>query len=151
MSDIRTRYIDLDHGLDFVLLAPGLETDEGLETAVVISLFTDRRALESDTLPPGSSDRRGWWGDSRPPVQDDQIGSRLWLLTREKQLSGGLQRAREYAEEALQWLVDDGVAAALDVLATNPRDGLLALSVSIQRSGDAAPTLFRFETLWSNT
>ncbi|STH73574.1 phage protein GP46 [Escherichia coli] len=48
-------------------------TDDSLTTDVTISLFTDRRALDSDTLPDGSDDRRGWWGDS---YRDRPIGSR---------------------------------------------------------------------------
>ena len=55
-------------------------TDDSLTTEVIISLFTDRRALDSDDLPGGDSDRRGWWGDS---YRDRPIGSRLWLLSRE--------------------------------------------------------------------
>ena len=34
-------------------------TDDSLTTEVIISLFTDRRALDSDDLPGGDSDRRG--------------------------------------------------------------------------------------------
>ncbi|SPX13542.1 phage protein GP46 [Escherichia coli] len=60
-------------------------TDDSLTTDVTISLFTDRRSLDSDTLPDGSDDRRGWWGDS---YRDRPIGSRLWLLSREKATPG---------------------------------------------------------------
>ena len=61
----------------------------------------------------------------------DRIGSRLWLLSREKQLAGVLDRARHYAEEALAWLVEDGVATAVSVTASSPRSGWLALEVTI--------------------
>ncbi|WP_324606427.1 phage GP46 family protein [Xenorhabdus nematophila] len=68
--------------------------------------FTDRRALDSDELPAGAgTDRRGWWGDT---FNTRSIGSRLWLLAREKQLSAVLHRAKAYADEALAWLIDDG-------------------------------------------
>ncbi|EOM5101013.1 phage GP46 family protein [Escherichia coli] len=61
-----------------------LLTDNSLLTAVIISLFTDRRALDSDEIPDGTRDRRGWWGDS---FRERPVGSRLWLLSREKTLS----------------------------------------------------------------
>ena len=64
----------------------------------------------------------------------DHIGSRLWLLSREKQLAGVLERARHYAEEALTWLVEDGVATAVQVTATNPRQGWLVLEVTVTLS-----------------
>lgn len=57
---------------------------DGLDTAVIISLFTDRRALEDDATPDFTENRRGWWGDTYD-AQQRPIGSRLWLLSREKQ------------------------------------------------------------------
>lgn len=148
MSDIKTIFIDLEHGADYALDGLGLTEDDGLETAVIISLFTDRRALADDTIPDGSKDRRGWWGDSFADVKNDLIGSRLWLLSREKQLPEPMKRAKQYADEALAWLVDDGVAQSVEAVASNPRDGILALNIGIARPGHPVRQ-FRFETFWS--
>ena len=41
----------------------------------------------------------------------------LWLLAREKRTPAVLARAELYVREALQWLVDDGVASAIAVAA----------------------------------
>lgn len=92
---------------------PLLQTGSDLQTAVLISLFTDRMAAPDDVIPDGSNDPRGWWGDSGNTVQ---IGSRLWLLQRAKQTQETLQRANDYIVESLQWLIDDGVVAKFDVL-----------------------------------
>lgn len=132
----------------------GLEEEDGLETAVVLSLFTDRRALPGDPLPQGAQlggtpDRRGWWGDSYADVRGDRIGSRLWLLRREKQLPSVLARAREYALEALQWMVDDGIARAVNVTAEIVRNGVLGLSIEIVRS-DKPVAQYRFESFWKD-
>lgn len=131
---------------DLALQGARLATDEGLKTAVVVSLFTDRRARPDDPLPHGSADRRGWWGDSAASLDGDRIGSRLWLLSREKQLPEVLARAEEYAREALQWLVEDGVARRVEVEATAPRHGVLALAVVIERP--AATDRFAFDYVW---
>jgi phage gp46-like protein len=148
MSDIKTIFIDMAHSADYALDGLGLVEDDGLDTAVIISLFTDRRANADDTIPDGSKDRRGWWGDSFADIENDKIGSRLWLLGREKQLSRVLTRAQQYADEALKWLVDDGVAESVEVEASNPRDGILALAVSIFRPSQ--PVIqYRFEAFWS--
>ncbi|MGY6090399.1 phage GP46 family protein [Avibacterium paragallinarum] len=56
---------------------------------------------------------------------------RLWTLTRSKQLNTVLDDAQAYAEQALQWLVQDKQATALEVIATNPNDGVLLLTVVI--------------------
>ncbi|MGL5344869.1 MAG: phage GP46 family protein [Plesiomonas sp.] len=82
-----------------------------LQRAVVISLFTWRRAEPDDK----SDVVMGYWGDTFPTVTGDKTGSRLWLLRREKTLPQVLERARLYAMEALKWITDDGVATAVSV------------------------------------
>lgn len=145
--DLRTRIVGDDLRCDWLLAAPQLDADDGLETAVVLSLFTDRLANPDDVLPDNSGHRRGWWGDSFADIDGDRIGSRLWLLSREKQLPVVLQRARGYAREALDWLIEDGIARNVEVDADFPRAGVLALAVTIFRAVDG-PVRFRFETFW---
>jgi phage gp46-like protein len=107
--------------------------DNILQTAVIISLFTDRLASDDDVIPDGGSDRRGWWGDILGQ-DNDNIGSLLWLLSREKQLESVRQRAEDYAYEALQWLLDDNVADALTVTATFPHDEWLGIHILIEKA-----------------
>ncbi len=114
----------------------GLLNDETLRTAVLISLMTDRRASDDDALPdfptPGDirPDRRGWCGDAL--AEDSSlIGSRLWLLWREKQTEETRRRAVAYCREALQWLIDDGIASAVTVDASWPETGWLAVRIAI--------------------
>jgi len=128
-----------------------LESDAGLETAVIISLFTDRRAKPDDILPDSNNpDRRGWWGDLVPNIENDQIGSRLWLLSREKTLENALIKAKEYAKEALEWFIKDKVVKKIDVSAE--RSGsvghdILALLVQIHKP-DGTILSFKYEAQW---
>lgn len=131
---------------DWQIIGPGFADDSGLETAVIISLFSDRRAAADDILPEGA-DRRGWWGDVYSGLDGDRIGSRLWLLHREKQLPAVLVKTREYAMEALQWLVEDGIAAAVDVQTEIVRTGVLGLLIEIRQPAKP-PVRFRFEQFW---
>lgn len=147
MSDIRTVCDTSALAFDWVVHGAGLEEDDGLETAVVLSLFTDRRAENDDALPGARDDRRGWWADQFLDESKDRLGSRLWLLSREKQVSAVLVRAKEYAEEALAWFIKDGIARAVSVTATIPRSGVLGLEVEVARSS-APPAKYRFETFW---
>lgn len=147
MSDVR---LALEAGAaDLRLVNSDLEADDGLYSAVVISLFTDRRAEVGDT-PASAEDRRGWWADAYADVEGDRIGSRLWLLSREKQTGQALLRARDYAREALLWLVEDGVARAINVTAELLRDGVLVLTVEIVRA-EKPVTKYRFEAFWRGT
>lgn len=115
--------------------------DDSLSTAVIISLFTDRRALDSDELPAGpNTDKRGWWGDA---FQSRPMGSRLWLLTREKQMASVLTRAKTYADEALAWLTDEQHVRRVQVIATAPQQGMLHLSITLTLpNGSTVPLSF---------
>lgn len=144
MSDLA---LDLDLGTlaaDLVFDGFGLVTDDSLRTAVIISLFTDRRAADDDRLPDAGTDRRGWWADTFAPIEGDLIGSRLWLLSREKQLREAVARAEEYAREALEWLIEDGIAASVIVTASIPRSGWLRLDIEIDRPDSRGTTRYDF-------
>ena len=102
-----------------------------LERAVVISLFTWRRAEPSD--PVDDQDRQGWWADAFPAVANDRIGSRLWLLRRRTITAQTLRDAQRYCEEALQWLLDDGHVLAVVVTITRPSPTQLSGLIVLER------------------
>lgn len=138
--DLRTTYRGFLEGADLSVSARDLAADGGLTTAVILSLFTDRRAADGDTLPSGETDRRGWWGEIAPTLEGYPLGSRLWLLSREKETPETLRRAQYYAEEALAWLLAVGAASSVSVEATAPRRGVLALAITIGRPAAPAET-----------
>lgn len=113
----------------------GIEEGHELETAVLISLFTDRRVSETE-VPPGTS-RAGWWGDAYADEEGDEIGSRLWLLRRGLDVPDAPVRAAEYSREALRWLVDDGVASEVDATARRLRTGVLVIEPVIHLTNGA--------------
>lgn len=135
--------------LDGQTLPLGLDSAEPLVRAVIISLFTWRRANPDDELPGlGSNQQRmGWWGDSFPVVPNDRIGSRLWLLGRAKLTARTVVLAREYAEEALDWLITDKVAGRVEVEAE--RIGLTTLGLACRVTKPDGRVLdIRFNDVW---
>lgn len=142
--DIRTSYgnTGFDWGLDIFELA----TDDGLNTAVILSLFTDRR-VDVEELPDEQQDPRGWWGDAFAEETGDQIGSKLWLLARESLNRATLNRARDYALGALQWMVDDGVARSVEVTTSVVQPGVLGMEVLITRP-DARTATYNYDVIW---
>jgi len=123
---------------DLALNATGaLAGDDGLETAVVLSLFLDARARPDDGA---EGHRRGWVGDAFTP--EDRVGSRLWLLKREKHTEETRRRAEDYANEALAWLVEAKLATSVSVTAAWVARGVLGLSVSIATPGDIATSQY---------
>ncbi len=134
--------------LDVALNEGGdLQSDEGMRTAVALSLLSDRRALPDDELPGGGTDRRGWWADALADRQDDQFGSRLWLLGREKDLASVRDRAETYARESLEWLLEDKVAESLEVSATTVSNDTLQIRVVVIR-GDGPRLAEQFQYVW---
>ncbi len=134
---------DNNHQFDITLNGPDVTTEKGLRTAVMISLFTDARAHDDDVLPGNDNDRRGHWSDY---FSDRSLGSRLWLLEREKQLPQVLQRAKDYADEALQWFIDDGIAQNVNVITDWLSEGRMAIYVTIIKAdGDTWQHTFEYE------
>ncbi|KAA5937611.1 hypothetical protein F3I27_22015 [Pantoea sp. Bo_2] len=125
------------------LLTDSSDITDPLTRAVIISLFTWRRAEpDDDTERPF-----GWWGDSYPTVANDRIGSRLWLLSRSKLTNNTVASARNYAEQALAWMTEDGVAARIDIDVS--RTGLSSLKLSVviwQRDGSRHALIF--DDIW---
>lgn len=146
MGDLALRW-NLEQGAaDFAIEDDDLATDEGLRTAVFLSLFLDRRANDDDVLPDGSGDRRGWWGDEFEEVEGDRIGSRRWLLDRSKNVPGLAGRLEDIDREALAWLLEDGVASSIDVVVTIT-SALLTEVITIHRPrGDDVE--FKFAHTW---
>lgn len=130
---------------DIGLVGDDVGTDEGLQTAVILSLFTDRRAADDDSEAVADH-RRGWWADEFAAEDGDQIGSRLWLLDRAKTGADLGLRVEEYVREALAWMLRDEVVERIDVT-TETRGQALGMEVTLHRPG-GTPFTMRFDNVW---
>ncbi len=108
---------------DIALDAGDIALDNGLESAVIISLFGDGLASPSATLPDGATNRRGWWGGCS--------GSGLWQHTRAKNTQANALALADEARRALAWLTKDGLATSLEVEAVR-QAGQIALQVRVK-------------------
>jgi len=143
--------------VDWSLLSDGtLDDTQSLATAVVVALGTDRLAQPGDLLPdPDDTDRRGWWGDfdAEEIWGGWPIGSRLWLLQREKITGTGAQRGpttvrvENYIREAIQPFLDRRIGTSMDVEATRIGKERIDARVRIYRGPDLEIDL-RYQILW---
>ena len=123
-----------------------LTGDDGLETAVLISLFTDQRVAESE-LPPGDTEKRGWWGDLFAENTGDKIGSKLWLLDRSKREQSTEAAAEARVKQALKWMIDDGEAKKVTAVAAFDSLGRLQIKIEITRpQGDKDKFSFAWDS-----
>lgn len=131
---------------DWGLALGDAESGQDLETACLVSLFTDRLATPDFVPTDGTTDRRGWWAD----LYDDRpLGSNLWQLERARKTRDTLGRARFYALDALQWLVEDGIARAVHCNTRWLTPTMLGIAVAIIRP-DGSETRFRYGWAWDN-
>ncbi|HEY0251715.1 MAG TPA: phage GP46 family protein [Kofleriaceae bacterium] len=149
VADLALTWSNKSGDADLSLIDSDIASDRGIETAILLSLFTDRRAEDDDVPPSGDArDRRGWWADQFAAIKNDRFGSRLWLLDRSKNANETLLSAKEYANEALSWLIEDKVAATVDVTVESTKTALL-IGVAVQRPGRDAVS-FRFSHTWDH-
>jgi phage gp46-like protein len=145
--------------VDWLLLDNGtLDDTQALATSIIVALGTDRLAEGSDILPdPDSTDRHGWWGDYDAEMIWDgwPIGSRLWLLQRDKIEGPGSRRGpttvrvEHYIREAIQPFLDRRIGSNMFVQATRIGREQIDALVRIYR-GPQLEIALRYQILWTN-
>lgn len=125
--DITLQWDTANNHADWVQNGAVLDMGNDLPSAIIISLFSDRLAEPGDVIPDGTNDPRGWWGDEGQTVP---IGSRMWLLSRAKQIPQTLNDAFAYISEALQWLIDDQVVGSFSINVQWVRTGTLGAQIT---------------------
>lgn len=147
-GDIKFRYDATQGHGDLTVQDRDLERDPGLETAVAVSLFSNQRAGEGDPIPDPAGSSEGWWADA---LNDDEskIGSKLWLIGREKMIPSEIvPRAEQYAKEALQWMVTDGLAEEVTAVASRYDMNTLKLDITVVRPKINRAEFFTYYFNW---
>ncbi|MBK68030.1 MAG: hypothetical protein CMP22_07875 [Rickettsiales bacterium] len=136
MSDIARFWFDF--GGDVQIEQGDFVLDQGLNSYIINSLFVDGRASREQLID-NETDQRGYWADT----PDDRHGSLLWLLSREKMTSSLLERAKNYAFNALKWLIDEDIAQKVLVRTYRASNEALGIEVEIIRG-----TATAYQYLW---
>ncbi len=131
---------------DWAMAGADLQSGSDLESAIAVSLFTDRRAPPDYQGPvPWDGNRRGWWGDT---YNGFQIGSLLWTLARSVKTRRVLLLAQLYASDALGWLLEAGVVAAFTIDAQWVNRTMLGLRIVAAMPAGPSQT-FQFNWVWT--
>lgn len=150
-GDIRfVNYSDLGYAdIDLADGGRDLEPDGGLETAVSISIFTNKREDEETRLPGNINDKGGWWGSEFSEVE---IGSHLWLLRRARNRNEVLSLSEQYVKQGLQWMVDEGIAESIEVESSFSDEKTLQLNIDISRPrvSETDKFTYRYYYNWEN-
>ena len=117
-----------------------IETADQLDTALLMSLFCERRAAPSEM--PRPEQRRGWIGNEATPGVE--IGSKLWLYEQARATRTTLNGIQAEALSAVNWFVEDELATKVEASIT-PSE----LSVQLYRPNSEVVNVYY--RLWEGT
>lgn len=118
--------LEMNNGVfDIVIENGDFANEDGLDTAIWVSLFTDSRADVSQVLVP--ENRRGWMGNLVSEIPERQLGGLLWLAEQRRLNQDTLNENIDHVRKSLEWMVIDGIAVEMDVIGQIiPRTGIAA-------------------------
>ena len=144
VSNVGRSYFDIDFENG------DIKTTNGFETALLMSVLGEKRALQSEV--PAPERQRGWWGNEALDFADYEIGSKLWLLAQARQTQVNLNHAQTYVRDSLQWFVDDGFLDEVEVGAQYNKIGdesVMEILVNLVRFQNSV--LSKGFKIWQNT
>jgi len=124
------KLVQTDDGGDIEFVAGQPVMDQGLETAVYISLFSG-----------------DWWGNTISE-QNEKLNSELEELYNRNLSNQTRLDAEEYVRKALEWMISLGIAKRIDVSASLPTPGWLGLEITIIEPNGSEQNL-RYSINWA--
>lgn len=101
---------------------------EGLETAAYLSLFGGNQDDAGDA----ASERLEWWGNVDEPEPARRYRSETqWLVQRLPAVPRNLRRVEQAAARDLAWMLETGLATAVEARASIPAKDRIGLAVTI--------------------
>jgi len=119
---------------------------EGFESAIATSYFTDSRAPAVQVQE--AQNRRGWVGNILTAIVSRELGGLLWILDQARITNDTLNFAKSFAQDSLQWLIEDGLARSVQVSVI--RNGSRGISILTDIT-TIENTVLRYVTLWRST
>lgn len=144
-TDIELLYREEKGYYDLAITSTGdLKADNSFDTGVNLALFTDGRADKSEVSNP--EDQRGTIVDVF--TNGYRNGSKLWLLEQSRLDAGTVNRAIDYAKNALKYFVDLSLVQKISV------DGYLTskgvVLVIVVKGLNGTIDKYKYEA-WSNS
>lgn len=123
-----------------------LVLEDDFDSTILASLFSDQRAEPFQQ--PNNLQKRGWWGDLIGDVANYQLGSQMWVLEQSRLTQDTLNKAEDFARNALLWFVEQGIAQSVEVTGSFIENGI-RLEIIMIRENNIVET--RFYDVWINT
>lgn len=119
---------------DFKIENGDFVSTTGFETALILSIFTDRRANAGEVV--NIELRRGWWGNlilrnliNKPTFE---IGSKIWLTYQSRITQNILNAIKNYIDESLFWLIEDGHATNIKTTIKQESSNKISIQIFLE-------------------
>lgn len=146
MSDIKL--VQKGAKFDIGFSGADIELTDSLENSVAISLMLDTKAEQRNSeFAHVEHTHGGWWADS---IDGYEIGSRLWTLCKNKNSEQTKETARKLCVDALQWMIDDGVAKDVTAEIIGVSKERIDVAITITRP-DGTNERTEFQINWEST
>ncbi len=94
-----------------------LKATDSIDTALLMSLFTDKRADSSEIREAGQ--RRGWFGDLFNDDPNYKTGSKIWLHIDQGIVDEGtLSNINDKALNSLNWMIEDSIVDDIKIFSS---------------------------------
>ena len=135
--------------LDFDEKSKDLRLTDSLYSFVAISIGTYAR---NRNLKPNSAVLEpqigGWWADALDSL--GTLGGYIYEAYPGPLSESTLSKVKDLVVEALQWMIDDGVAKSVDCNVTVGEKDVVTISVTIEKP-DGANDDYKYELNWNAT
>lgn len=135
-----------DDGIFDIPTGTDYESVDGIETAIIATVFTEARADVGAV--PDSFDRRGWVGNLLTLSDDYELGSKLWTYSQAKLTTNTLNSISDLVKKSLNWLIEDGIADTIEVSSSVAGTRGVAISIDLYKNRNSVG---RYITVWDNT
>lgn len=150
MSDLALyRRENGEYDLAFDEAVCDLLTTNTLENAVVMSIGTYARERKLGNVANLKPVIGGWWGDALD--ERGTLGGYLYEAFPGKLVDATARQVETLCSEALNWMVEDGVAKSVSCTAEITGTETMNLNVLIERPEGENDEVFLFELNWSAT
>ena len=120
----------------------------GMDSSLLVSLFTDRRAAPDEVADPLK--RRGWCGNDHAGIPNENWGSGLWLYEQSRLVHDTTEGLRMEAIQCLNWTLEEKLMQSVDVTVTADPYHRRA-TINVVTVDDFGVNASRSYRLWSNT
>ena len=120
-------------------------TDEFFDTAILMSLFCEKRANEREVREPER--RRGWIGNESTP--GFEIGSKIWLYEQGRINKSTLNGIKTSAENGIQWMLDEEVLSSFEASTSLNENTNIILEIQFFRTTSKIDN--KLYVLWDNS